>query len=43
MTCDRAPSGWHCTRTALHDGPCAARPRRGMRLRMLLAYLSGTR
>lgn len=24
--CDRAPSGWYCTRTAGHGGPCAAHP-----------------
>jgi hypothetical protein len=24
--CDRPPSGWYCTRTPGHDGPCAAHP-----------------
>lgn len=25
-TCELAPPGWHCTRDAGHDGPCAAVP-----------------
>lgn len=24
--CSRPPAGWWCSRTADHDGPCAARP-----------------
>lgn len=25
-TCDKAPTGWKCTRESGHDGPCAAVP-----------------
>jgi hypothetical protein len=24
--CDKAPAGWHCTRSIGHKGPCAAEP-----------------
>jgi len=26
-TCTRPPAGWHCTRAAGHEGPCAAAPK----------------
>lgn len=26
--CKRAPKGWHCTREAGHEGPCAAKRNR---------------
>jgi hypothetical protein len=25
-TCNKAPAGWYCTRSAGHSGPCAAWP-----------------